>query len=1760
MKGVLISVTDLRIRLEKKSTILEKYVAFVISIPSIETSHDYASEEGSTEIRKRIYLPNDFSIRLYESDHVEMTNPLKTILIDCPKIDLINLGKSYLDINISNMENQPKIKLSANLKGLRAGFSPKLLKIINELLDLEEVQQPNSGLFQSFSESEISGGPGGGELFQSVIDQDVDDNLSFAPITNNFVADYYSEEDDEEREFFDCEDPPQGDYTNIEAQNVNNFDQLNTNDPNLEVQIKIEQSTLTFVYDYDATTSEIFYSDWKSETLYPPPCTATNHITFYGLETCIDFNSFPSTKKKIKFSIKSLGAVEYVNNQIHPIKIEESKEQKIYWKKDEFFINDLFLFTNSNIPGINKNLVELELTFDPVNGNEYKGNLGSVILSIDNHTISRFANYMKLIDEINQENAEKLLKNNHKKDEKIQTLSVGNLMPTEEDEENPKYMSNININFEKIILQLKIKNQPKKIDFLEFAVTPFTLKTILSTYSKTMEWNILFDKFTVSRNYMEPFFQSKLNEHTAIKVIIAQPEINNEQIDKTSDPNAPNASEDNKNYFPGKREFRGAGTGAIDENYEHTLKKSEMEEIKQKDSPIGDEKKVFEGRYKNAEVSQAQIPLFILNSIKYASKRITFVLPDTWCEITKPLYDYLFEFIHLFTSSRPAAHSNDAMSPSTQHSIDPPAETQNSGLGEEENKILEAIRSSFTFEWIVNDLMLTISSGNNVEDIESQSYQINFENIKLFYVSNFKQRETSYLYTRIGNFKMIKASSDHKPVKLIDGNNKMELPIIHPVFSTVLQWEKNVVNKKTLIIELNNLLLKYQLGSTWMTHLKDFFTPPTLQHPPHDEFEAIPLPEPSHKEEFYIYLNINDLNFLYLPFIHSDSRDCNVSLLFSVTAQGNQLIQSPSAPSAPQPPFDLYFYNVLVFLANSNLNHEINFNSFHSNNLSKIGFRNIGNLGYLGFQCLFNSSPLPISSSSLSNSSLAPSSNLLSFHFKLSNNECLLSVCEDSYFYLCLLYCNYLFYSTNSSVFQLPPSPSDGDDENIHIPPEDLLSYPAPSDTAKHTINISTNTSVLEFDPTCLVQVFPFLSSSSVPLHSSTGSSNFQQRSNLPSQFQPFPSFASPVPSFPSPVPSPSPFPSPSNFQDDRSPFDYNPRMNRGVNVNSNPFDTQPQSFSSQQAVSQFPFQAQQGFHQAQQVLQPQSFLQPAQSSQPSLQSSPSSLFEGAGSSFFEPFQQQLPNTSNSQSNTIQQGQPQNHAQQAGSIPSNPFFGSPVVPKPAGNQSATQSQAFNFPAPAQNTPSLFSPFQTQRTEQNTFPQLYAPTEQRNQLLSDPQAPFSIQGQGRGQAKEEKKLEEAEGEEEGRKGAFVLLEVMNSPSDPKMDEGGRRFAFTEPDLKSKSAPQFPFTFDNQPEAPNANPVTVPPFFQPSMSFFEGSSQEMGGAGVNSFVSKSAVVRVNKNYLDNIKNEEKLEEKRYFFGVEIKEDYKNVVEKENIFLIPQEYPKPDILFSVDDFNCKIEFCDGKSWSSTGQESKDKNNKVQVEIKSMKIQFYQFLTNPKYSWRLGFAIKDLEILDNLETSTKNKLLCANSKRSRLDGSNIIEVFMELKNLLEKPDPRITLRLSVLPLRLFLDQDTKDFISRFFSKQLPQVPTEKSYYEEITVSDILLEVDYVAKHLNLISGDCLEILNWCSLKNAIFRLNGFTIKDDKTTLADIGCEIQNQWLGYLRGYALGLGPLSSIKNLSKGVSDFIYYPYKYYHEKGRLWQGISFLFLFHV
>ncbi|KAH8811700.1 hypothetical protein F5884DRAFT_843258 [Xylogone sp. PMI_703] len=251
-----------------------------------------------------------------------------------------------------------------------------------------------------------------------------------------------------------------------------------------------------------------------------------------------------------------------------------------------------------------------------------------------------------------------------------------------------------------------------------------------------------------------------------------------------------------------------------------------------------------------------------------------------------------------------------------------------------------------------------------------------------------------------------------------------------------------------------------------------------------------------------------------------------------------------------------------------------------------------------------------------------------------------------------------------------------------------------------------------------------------------------------------------------------------------------------------------------------------------------------------------------------------------------------------------------------------------------------------------------------------------------------------------------------------------------------------------------------------------------------------------------------------------------------------------------------------------NRSKHHKITFELRGVNVDMVTFPPGTGESQNsIDIRVHDFEIFDHIPTSTWRKFATyMQDAGERETGANMIHIeILNVKPIPELAASEIVLKATVLPLRLHVDQDALDFITRFFEFKDDNAPASTStgdvpFLQRVEVNSVQVKLDFKPKRVDyagLRSGHTTEFMNFLILDEAdmvlrhtiIYGISGF----DK-----LGKTLNDIWMpdikrNQLPGILAGIAPVRSLVNVGGGFKDLVAVPMQEYKKDGRIVRSIS-------
>lgn len=250
------------------------------------------------------------------------------------------------------------------------------------------------------------------------------------------------------------------------------------------------------------------------------------------------------------------------------------------------------------------------------------------------------------------------------------------------------------------------------------------------------------------------------------------------------------------------------------------------------------------------------------------------------------------------------------------------------------------------------------------------------------------------------------------------------------------------------------------------------------------------------------------------------------------------------------------------------------------------------------------------------------------------------------------------------------------------------------------------------------------------------------------------------------------------------------------------------------------------------------------------------------------------------------------------------------------------------------------------------------------------------------------------------------------------------------------------------------------------------------------------------------------------------------------------------------------------------RSRHHKITFELKGLNIDLVTFPPGSgETQSSVDVRVKDLDIFDHIPTSTWKKFAMYDQDAGEREmGSSMVHLeLLNVQPVPSLPASEIVLKATILPLRLHVDQDALDFITRFFefkddSAPVHASPSDVPFIQRAEVNSIPVKLDFKPKRVDyggLRSGHTTEFMNFLILEDARMVLR-HTIIYGVSGFDRLGKTLNDIWMpeikrNQLPGILAGLAPVRGIVNVGSGVRDLIEIPIKEYRKDGRIVRSIG-------
>ncbi|KAF2638210.1 hypothetical protein P280DRAFT_78180 [Massarina eburnea CBS 473.64] len=251
------------------------------------------------------------------------------------------------------------------------------------------------------------------------------------------------------------------------------------------------------------------------------------------------------------------------------------------------------------------------------------------------------------------------------------------------------------------------------------------------------------------------------------------------------------------------------------------------------------------------------------------------------------------------------------------------------------------------------------------------------------------------------------------------------------------------------------------------------------------------------------------------------------------------------------------------------------------------------------------------------------------------------------------------------------------------------------------------------------------------------------------------------------------------------------------------------------------------------------------------------------------------------------------------------------------------------------------------------------------------------------------------------------------------------------------------------------------------------------------------------------------------------------------------------------------------------RSKHKKIAFQLMGVEVDFIVYPPGSGETLNsTNVRVQDFEIFDHVPASAWNKFVtCQIERKDREINRPMINIELLTVKPTDLPASEVVIRVSVLPLRLHVDQYALEFITRFFEFKDDSIPEsspppsdEEDFIQRLEVNTVQLRLDYKPRHVDyrgLRSGHTTELMNFLMLEGANITLQHAIVYSissfDKlhkmlndTWMPDVQ---QNQLPGVLAGVAV----VRPVVDVSSGLRDLYNVPIREYKKDGRIVRSLQ-------
>nr|CAD7202492.1 unnamed protein product [Timema douglasi] len=232
-------------------------------------------------------------------------------------------------------------------------------------------------------------------------------------------------------------------------------------------------------------------------------------------------------------------------------------------------------------------------------------------------------------------------------------------------------------------------------------------------------------------------------------------------------------------------------------------------------------------------------------------------------------------------------------------------------------------------------------------------------------------------------------------------------------------------------------------------------------------------------------------------------------------------------------------------------------------------------------------------------------------------------------------------------------------------------------------------------------------------------------------------------------------------------------------------------------------------------------------------------------------------------------------------------------------------------------------------------------------------------------------------------------------------------------------------------------------------------------------------------------------------------------------------------------------------------------------VRFQHEVYPENTAEASRQVLLVNEVEIRDRLASSQINKFLYQYSSEARPKQSHANMIVVKAVHV--RPDPKLKvqeccLKVSLLPLRLNIDQDSFIFLFNFFSEVSGgSIDKGTAILSFIFTPEVPIRLDYQGKRVDMTHGPFAGLLMGLGQLNCSeLRLKRISYRHGLLGIDKLLNFVVSEWLQDIKKNQLpsllgGVGPMHAVVQLFQGIRDLFWLPIEQYQKDGRIIRGLQ-------